>query len=165
MHHNSVARTGRFLGWGVAALAAASITAAGTASAEPAPTPTPLSDSQKALLESSTPKQVMLNSESGDVISVRQVSASKASLTGVRTPCTGGDACWQPYTTPYANYGFYGTGATTGTWAHRGVMYTNSHSTSVCWAQSPKCSPRLGKNSTISFNTYPVTGTKVTNYS
>lgn len=83
----------------------------------------------------------------------------------VHNPCQTGDACWVANAVPYANFGFAGTGTKTGTWQQRNAMYTNAHTTSVCWSQSPKCSPALGPNSAIGFSSYPVTGTSVTNYS
>lgn len=118
------------------------------------------------LAASATPKTVVLDAKTGRVVRVTARSGSLAPMTvTVHNPCQSGDACWVPDTIPYANYGFAGTGTKTGTWTHRAQMYTHSHSTSVCWSQSPNCSPRLGPNSVIAFNSYPVTGTKVVNYS
>lgn len=118
-----------------------------------------------ALATSSTPKQVVLDSATGKVLSVTATTSSMTPATiTVHNPCQSGDACWVHNAIPYADFGFAGTGTKTGTWQQRNAMYTHSHSTSVCWAESPNCSPRLGPNSVIAFNSYPVTGTKVTNY-
>ncbi len=158
----------------LAALAAASLTTAATltgaayaASAGATSTHTTASVPVRwaSLATSSTPKQVILDALTGKVLSVEATTAASPAAITVHNPCQSGDACWVHNAIPYADFGFAGTGTKTGTWTQRNAMYTHSHSTSVCWAQSPNCSPRFGPNTVIGFSSYPVTGTKVTNYS
>ncbi len=151
----------------IAAAAAAALFGVDAASAASAVEPSAAVPAQWAeLAVSSTPKVVVLDASSGAVLSVTPQSKSAAlQAITVHNPCKSGDACWVHNAIPYADYGFAGTGTKNGTWSQRNKMYTHSHSTSFCWTQSPICSPRFGPNSVIGFDHYPVTGTRVTNYS
>lgn len=151
---------------GVAATALTVLLAAPTSSANAVAPKVP--DKYATLAASSTPKIVKLDAVTGKVLSVRPVASAHApkSIT-VHNPCQGRDACWTASQVPYANFGFAGTGSKYGTWQYRSTMYTEAHSTSVCWTYggSSPCSPRFGPNTTIGFNHASVTGKKVTNYS
>lgn len=142
---------------------------AGTATAQPASQPraTSTEDQLVRLAQSDVPKRISVDPATGLVRSVQLLNTAMAPQTvTVHNPCQSGDACWQPDAVPYANFGFAGTGTKTGSWTHRRVMYTNNHSTMICWTyqgNSP-CSPRAGKNSVLD-PLATVTGIKVVNYS
>lgn len=156
-----------------AALAVLSIAAVGGAN-KAAAAPAQLSPQQQAFVDTPTPKTILIDATTGNVLSITpnptpitpssitpDLSIHPASRT--TTDCHSDDACWAPSQTPDRNYRFRGTGSTTGRWTNRGPMYTKNHWTSVCWAESAQCSPRSGPNTIIAF-TSTVTGTKVRNF-
>lgn len=121
-------------------------------------------------LLSSIPKTVVLNPETGQVISV----------TAGISPTAGGDAspdishrnnvcqttspvdfCYYGES-PYANQGFYGSAGTwSNTWYERYAYETGAYSGYVCW-KTNICSPTLGPNTYATFDGSTVTGTSVT---
>lgn len=142
------------------------------ASAAAASSPPPLS---------STPKEVLIDPNTGTVESVTQLSASEyqallsaaAQASGTsgsgaspdisnHNICTGGDACYYTDHTPYADQGFWGSAGTfNGSWPYRNAFDTGSYTAQACW--SSHCTGKWGPNTYISL-TSDVTGTSVTIY-
>ena len=121
-----------------------------------------LSAAELALLESGDAVSVLLDADTGDIISVTEGSAVQP-LGVVANGCTTTRACWYGYSSPLIPYGFDGTGAV-GSWAQRGTFLTKNYSASVCWlppgTPTQKCTAWFGKNSSIGFNA-AVQGTRV----
>jgi hypothetical protein len=127
-----------------------------------------LSSRQQALLLSSTPKTVVWDASTGQVVSV---TANNDSQTNVSpeisggTTCSAGDGC---YTTPtvnatYHDRSYYGSAGTfTGSWPQRDGWRSGNYSASVCWQSN--CSSEVGPNSSNSFGGAVVTGTSFTIY-
>lgn len=117
-----------------------------------------LGKAEVELLESGAAVQVLLDADTGDVLSIKEQTTIEPS--GVVPHCSGARACWQGHLSPHVAYGFNGTGAT-GTWANRGTFNTASYTARVCWAAPTlTCSSWYGPSSTIGFDR-PVTGKQV----
>jgi hypothetical protein len=155
----------------VAALSGAAVPAA-TSAASTQDTSTSASGSaaatQAALLESNTPKTVVLNPATGAVVSITvgaaavpSVAASPAISNG--TDCASGNGC---YYTPvvnatYHNRSFSGSaGTVTGNWPQRNAWDSGAYYASACWTSA--CSPEVGPNTYSTFGGSIVTGTSFT---
>ncbi len=121
-----------------------------------------LSVTELRLLETGGPVNVLLDAETGEIISVTE-GTSVQPLGAVRNGCTSARACWYGYASPLVPYGFDGTGAS-GSWPERGTFLTKKFTARVCWlpVASPNqlCTASFGPNSSIGFNA-AVNGTRV----
>jgi hypothetical protein len=140
-----------------AAASGGSATAAGTGSGD-----------LTAFLASDTPKTVVLDPNTGAMITA--TPGEPVSLFSAMTPdissgssCAPGDGC---YYTPvvdgtYHDRSFYGTpGTFTGDWPRRNAWDTGSYTASACWQGG--CSQTYGPNTYLTFNGALVTGTSFT---
>lgn len=145
------------------ALVALTVTAlAGPSSA--ADSRSSLSKSEASLLATSQPKEVLMDSQTGEIVSVTALPADSGGITpsAVVNPCNTTQPCWKAYTTPYSNLGFTGSGAS-GTWDGRGKFYSMNRNARVTWvlAGVTKTGVWVPPNTTVSFTQYPLTGKKV----
>lgn len=85
-------------------------------------------------LTSSTPKAVVLDVDSGQVVAVGLDQAIAQGRTAVTSVCHAGNACLVGPGVPYADYGFSGIGSVTGTWASRHSLRSGSYTVSVTFA-------------------------------
>lgn len=119
-----------------------------------------LTSEELALFDSDAPKVVVMNASTGVVTSVEPAAPEeRAQIMGVSNGCSSTQPCWQAYTTPYANFGFSGSGAS-GTWTNRGNFYTKNRTAKLTW-NNGVTGPWLPKNSVGQFSSYPVTGKRV----
>lgn len=150
------------------AVAAPAITQADTAAlASTATTPDP------TLLASSTPKTIVLDPNTGAVLSVslgEPANIGTTSLDGAISPdissgtdCAAGDGCYYTPTVDatYHDRSFYGSAGTfTGSWPRRNAWESGNYTAYVCWTSN--CSNWFGPNSYVTFNGSLVTGTSFT---
>lgn len=92
-----------------------------------------LSAEENELLNSEEPTRVYLDSYTGEVLKVERDSLLIKPMTAFPNDCSGGRACWYPWSTPVISYGFSGPGVTTGAWSYRGHFYTNMWPATHCW--------------------------------
>ena len=112
-----------------------------------------------AFVQSSTPKTAVQDVKTGQFSKVT-VGESVSPMIVSRIPCSATDLCLRPTQTPYANYGFYGAGTTSGTWSNRASWYTGS------WSGRVKTSNGVwsgvaGPHTTVLFSQVPITVTGV----
>jgi hypothetical protein len=118
------------------------------------------------LLNSSSPKVVVLDPRTGAVLSVKPLKVSKS--TGIQPMisnhnfCNASDACYRTNTPPYANQGFYGTAGTYyGSWPYRYGGFSGAYYARFCWTAA--CSPLLAPNTSFTYGGGTLqTGTSVT---
>lgn len=110
-------------------------------------------------LQSSTPKIVVLDATSGNILSV-STGTSASPLISNDNICYPGDGCYYSGQVPWAHQGFYGSpGTYYGSWPYRSGWHTGRYYASACWVSL--CRGPYGPNTTVLFN-YLVTGTSFT---
>jgi len=123
-----------------------------------------------AFLASDTPKTVVLDPDTGAMITVslgEPASTSSPPMPEISSgsDCAPGDGC---YYTPvldgtYHDRSFYGSpGTFSGYWPRRNAWETGSYTASACWQGG--CSQAYGPNTRLTFNGALVTGTSFTIY-
>lgn len=124
-----------------------------------------LSSTEKALLSSSTPKQIVMDPATGDIVSVAEAGPGGASPNiSNHNICEGGNGCYVTNKPPYADQGFYGSAGTyNGKWPYRSAYTSGKYTVSACWEGGVKCGPKIGPKSEVAFTT-DVTGTSFTIY-
>lgn len=138
---------------------------AGTTSSSTAPA----ARTSTALLESSTPKTVVLDPSTGVVLSVTlgepvDLATPDPDISG-GTDCAAGDGCYYTPTVngTYHDRSFYGSpGTFTGSWPRRNAWDSGNYTASVCWDGG--CSNTVGPNTYATFGGSLVTGTSFTIY-
>lgn len=114
------------------------------------------------LLNSDDPVTVTINPRTGEFMSVERTVSTPIAPMGVTKVCSTGQACWKPWKTPYAAYGFDGSGAS-GTWSHRGSFHSGNYYAKPCWLSGYRtvCAQAYSpKNATIVWGE-ELTGKKV----
>lgn len=162
----------KHLGLGAAALGALAIgvapmlTTPSSANASPSATSAGIST---VLLESSTPKTIVIDPTTGAILSLTigvpgdLWSASPDISSG--TDCAAGDGCYYTPTvdSTYHDRSFYGSpGTFTGSWPRRNAWDSGNYTASVCWVGG--CSNTVGPNTYATFGGSLVTGTSFTIY-
>ncbi|MFI5838028.1 hypothetical protein ACIA5A_30595 [Micromonospora sp. NPDC051300] len=114
-----------------------------------------------SLLNSSQPKSVVLDVNTGAVLSVKPLSEREFGVLISNQPiCEFSDACYYSGKTPYANQGFFGSNGTiTGSWPYRNGGNSGGCKVKFCWTQA--CGPVLNPQTTFAL-TQLTTGTSVT---
>ncbi|MCA0143963.1 hypothetical protein [Blastococcus sp. LR1] len=115
--------------------------------------------------------EVLLDSDTGAVVSVTAIPNKKSRATGtieayaISNPCGSNDVCWQPSRIPYAQIGFTSPGTYYGSWTYRGTLSTRYHTVQgICWTSGTStqqvCNNNRFYNTSIAF-TGTITGKKV----
>lgn len=119
-----------------------------------------------AFLESDQPKEITVDTATGDVLTVTDAVVPQIAPRGVQKLCTKSTACLVASATPYANYSFTGKGAHKGSWTNRKKFQTGPY-TAKAWylynGTNVGMGPKMGPNSEVTMNG-PVTAVQVTIY-
>jgi hypothetical protein len=124
-----------------AAVASSDSGAAATSSQPTAGQTATLTPAELTLLDSSAPQTILMDPETGDILSVSPASASSPDIEN-HGICNTGDGCFFTNEAPYADEGFYdGAGTYHGTWQERSGYSSGKWTASACW--TTRCGPKL----------------------
>lgn len=123
----------------------------------------------QALLDSGAPLEISVNGATGEIVAIEETSTVSAlgDASVTKNTCPSITPCWTGYT-PYASYGFYGTGTVYGTWPARLDFRSNFREAQICWTAptftpgAQMCSWRLGQHAIWNFADSTGTGKSVT---
>lgn len=132
-----------------------------TASATPTPAPTPDLTSPTFLL-SSTPKTVVVDVKTGQILSVRLGEPASPQGLFPSNFCNSDTGCYFS-NVPYPDYGFSAAGVYNGSWPARQGFSSGAHTVSACSVYT--CYGALGPRSGTIFSGGTATGTQFTVYS
>lgn len=156
---------------GFSALAAlpagAAAVSQGTAGLPAGASVAPETSAQRALLSSSIPKHVVLDAQTGAIVSITTGGTLSPNIVVGQVCLNYSDACWTTTTIPEADHSFSGTGLAYGPWPDRGDAYTFAHSSAACWYNSAGailCTSEYGPDSTLSWGGVSIVGVAWDNY-
>lgn len=121
-----------------------------------------LTPAQLSLYQSGAPVDIVLDPDTGDILSVAPAETGNTVDISIRAVCDSGDACYKTNKVPYADNGFHGSAGTyTGNWPYRSGYSAGDYSVSACWTTN--CGPEITAGSSVVFSS-DVTGTSFTIY-